>query len=240
MSGGYYATTPDENGVMVTSHHANPHTWGPALSGQEMMAMVTGWEYERRDWHVQGSQVIRKHLIPRSQLFSPAASGCLVALADLCEARATRAIKANGDTSVLFAANWKHRGEAHRDLHYQWTGQTIFYMREPEIGLPDEELAALAQEYKDELDRAQEEALAESEASSVSQDKTLVALVHEAGFGVVDAGCGRGLQRKLSNDINKSWQPMASRSKTWNTGHTISDMGMDRQMPHIGLYKSLG
>lgn len=27
MSNGYYATTPEEHAVMVTTYHTNPHTW---------------------------------------------------------------------------------------------------------------------------------------------------------------------------------------------------------------------
>lgn len=242
MSNGYYADTPNEHGVMETSHFDNPHTWGRRLSGQEMMAAVAGWEYVRRDyWHVQGCQVIREHIIPRRQLFTPAASGCPVALEDLCEARTTRAIRSDGDTRVMFAPNWKHRGEAHRDLHYDWTGQTIFYLREPEINLPDEELAALAQEYKDELEKAQEEALKSPDWSSESEtEETLVALVHSAGNGVVDTGCGRGLvgeeTLRRREDLLKchEHQRLGTPSTPlqvwqWGGGHVTSD----RADPHL-------
>ena len=193
---GYTVQETLEDGTTLTRHYPPPsQEYGRPLTGQEMQALVTGWEYSPRDfWHVQGNRVIREHLLPRRQLFTPAASGCPVPLGELCETRTTRAVKNNGETSVLFSHNWKHRGEAHRKLDFEWSGQTIFYLREAEIGPTDEELAQLAISYKDELDLAQEELLRTPEDSTESEeDETLVALVHSPGHGVVDTGCGRGL-----------------------------------------------
>lgn len=52
----------------------------------------------------------------------------------------------------------------------------------------------MAQECKNELDKAQEEALESPGWPSESEsENTMVALVRGAGFGVVDTGCGRGL-----------------------------------------------
>ena len=193
---GYTETETFADGAVITRHHPPPALeHGRPLTGQEMHALVAGWEYRPRDfWHVQGNRVIREHLLPRRQLFTPAASGCPIPIEDLCETRTTKAIKNNGETSVLFAHNWKHRGEAHRKLDFEWSGQTIFYMREAEIGPTDEELVQMAISYKDELDLAQEEMLqspADSEESE--EEESLVALVHSPGHGVVDTGCGRGL-----------------------------------------------
>ncbi|CAK9106407.1 unnamed protein product, partial [Durusdinium trenchii] len=193
---GYTVQETLEDGTTLTRHYPPPsQEYGRPLTGQEMQALVTGWEYSPRDfWHVQGNRVIREHLLPRRQLFTPAASGCPVPLGELCETRTTRAVKNNGETSVLFSHNWKHRGEAHRKLDFEWSGQTIFYLREAEIGPTDEELAQLVISYKDELDLAQEELLRTPEDSTESEeDETLVALVHSPGHGVVDTGCGRGL-----------------------------------------------
>ncbi|CAK9010135.1 unnamed protein product, partial [Durusdinium trenchii] len=99
---------------------------------------------------------------------------------------------------------WHEEKRTNKDIGVEWTGRTVFYMKDLPFTPIDEEIDMLAQAYKDELDTAQDEALKESgsedsmmeetdEEAEYLEGETVVALVHAAGHGVVDTGCGRGL-----------------------------------------------
>ena len=196
--------TVDENEDGELEQNYNPPI-GPELYGHEMQALVAGWSHVPRDfWYTRGSEVIREHVLPRTRLFTPAASNCPVPLQELCDSRSTHLFKEDGSQAVHFSHNWKARGEAHKDIGVEWTGRTVFYMKDLPFTPIDEEIDMLAQAYKDELDIAQDEALKESgsedsmmeetdEEAEYLDGETIVALVHAAGHGVVDTRCGRGL-----------------------------------------------
>lgn len=94
--------------------------------------------------------------------------------------------------------------------------------QEPEPSLP---------EYRDEFERAQEEALAEPQDSeSETEEETLVALVRSAGYGVVDTVCGRGLTLQRHEELLKGPQGQRSGASTsplqaWTRciGHFVQD-----------------
>ncbi|CAK9013225.1 unnamed protein product [Durusdinium trenchii] len=196
--------TLDENEDGELEQNYNPPI-GPEMYGHEMQALVEGWSHVPRDfWYTRGAEVIREHVLPRTRLFTPAASNCPVPLHELCDSRSTHLLKEDGSHAVHFSHNWKARGEAHKDVGVEWTGRTVFYMKDLPFTPIDEEIDMLAQAYRDELDIAQEEALKESgsedsmmeetdEEAEYLDGETVVALVHAAGHGVVDTGCGRGL-----------------------------------------------
>ena len=199
-----YHWTVDENEEGELEQNYNPPI-GPEMYGHEMQALVAGWSHVPGDfWYTRGSEVIREHVLPRTRLFTPAASNCPVPLHELCDSRSTHLFKEDGSQAVHFSHNWKARGEAHKDIGVEWTGRTVFYMKDLPFTPIDEEIDMLAQAYKDELDTAQDEALKESgsedsmmeetdEEAEYLEGETVVALVHAAGHGVVDTGCGRGL-----------------------------------------------
>eukprot|EP00913_Durusdinium_trenchii_P028931 g27126.t1 len=199
-----YHWTVDENEDGELEQNYNPPI-GPELYGHEMQALVAGWSHVPGDfWYTRGSEVIREHVLPRTRLFTPAASNCPVPLQELCDSRSTHLFKEDGSQAVHFSHNWKARGEAHKDIGVEWTGRTVFYMKDLPFTPIDEEIDMLAQAYKDELDTAQDEALKESgsedsmmeetdEEAEYLDGETIVALVHAAGHGVVDTRCGRGL-----------------------------------------------
>ena len=160
----------------------------------DIAVLIGEWDNQTRDsWSVEGNEVIRHHALPRTTLFSPARSHCPVPVDELSAARKTIMQKADLTEVEHFSPNWKTRLEAHKTMPFEWTGKTVFYKLACH-GLPDDE------SMDKEIDDIAEVFLAEwndqvweEPDSDDDAEETTVALVHEAGFGVVDTGCGRGI-----------------------------------------------
>ena len=100
------------------------------VTEHEIDVMVHEWADRRKDfWKTKNEQVIRVHVLPRRNLFTPMRTQCPVSVEELSTARLTK-VKPTQDgrsATEVFTANWKHSGECHRDLGYEWTGETVFY-----------------------------------------------------------------------------------------------------------------
>ena len=179
------------------------------------------WRDKPRDsWRCHGNQIVREHVLPRTTLFTPASSGCPVPVNELSIARTTRTVREDGTHTEVFSPNWKAKFEAHRDLEYEWTGQTIFYR--------------LSNHEVDEEDPA------ESSDEEQQTDESVVALVHEAGFGVVDTGCGRGIVGEETLDKHRGRllrhgfdiEELAAKPHTFRYGNGSVDVSKRRvQVP---------
>ena len=81
-------------------------------------------------WEVHPDRVVRVHYKARKLLFSPVNQGCPVPLDELKSTRITEVIYGAEmrDHTLLDSLkdDWRSP-EAHRELHAQWTGETIFY-----------------------------------------------------------------------------------------------------------------
>ena len=109
----------------------------------EVTEVMQSWEKQQRDyWREDGDMVIREHVVPRRTMFSPFRTQCPVPLEELLTARTTR-IQKGQKSEEKFTPNWKHHGECHRDLGYEWTGQTVFYRlkkHHEELDLEEEDM----------------------------------------------------------------------------------------------------
>ena len=164
----------------------------------EVTAIVEGWAGRPKDyWKEEGTSVIRYHVVPRSSMFSPNRSGCPVPLSSLSPARLTTMTDMGGETEEQFTPNWKNALEAHRQTQYLWTGRTVFYKLEnhqdvDEEDVPVENATVLEQNVMENHDVMVLEEASDDEDESKT-DEVVCNLVHAAGYGVVDTGCGRGL-----------------------------------------------
>ena len=114
-------------------------------------------------------------------------------LQDLLDVRVTRTIQEDGTTTTIRTTNWQQRGQAHAGQDYQWTGQSIFFLRDHEE--MDPSFSRQSRSMQTELDQENDDVLVGEETESESEEpaETLAVLVHGTGFGVLDTGCGRGL-----------------------------------------------
>ena len=166
----------------------------PPLSGHQMESLVRGWEYVPRDyWHCTGSRIVREHVLPRRALFSPGASGCPIPLEDLSNVRVTRTVQEDGTTTTIRTINWRQKGQAHTNLDYEWTGETIFFLRDDQSMDPSFKTQRKGCQTEDLVGDMALKGVVEAESEDEDDGETLAALVHDAGYGVVDTGCGRGL-----------------------------------------------
>ena len=127
----------------------------------------------------------------------PKDHGCPVSLSLLGPARRTIMTDMGGETEEQFTPNWKNALESHRQTQYLWTGKTIFYKLENHQDLdaedvPEEQDAVLTQ---NDIEKGEVLILEETsdDEDETKQDEVACNLVHAAGYGVVDTGCGRGL-----------------------------------------------
>lgn len=110
---------------------------------EEITEVMQSWDQKQRDyWRQEGDMVIREHVVPRQTMFSPFRTQCPVPLEELLTARTTR-IQKGHQSEERFTPNWKHHGECHRDLGFEWTGQTVFYRlkkQHEEMDLEEEDI----------------------------------------------------------------------------------------------------
>lgn len=189
---------------------------------QEAEAVMESWADKTKDsWQVEGDQVIRHHVVPRSSMFSPARARCPIPVAELSSARLTVMVRPDGTVEEQYTPNWKNGLEAHRDTVDTWTGRSVFYrMVSHADGQDDEEawIADVAAAFYEELEAHDQDnsgvvskadvldpnKASENDPGSLFQEpssdeeeqspsESQCALVHDAGFGIIDTGCGRGI-----------------------------------------------
>lgn len=164
------------------------------LVDEEVTAIVEGWAGRPKDyWKEEGTSVIRYHVVPRSSMFSPNRSGCPVPLSSLSPARLTTMTDMGGETEE----NWKNALDAHRQTQYLWTGRTVFYKLENHQDVDEEDVPVEDATVLEQNDLENHEVMILEETSDDEDesktDEVACNLVHAAGYGVVDTGCGRGL-----------------------------------------------
>ena len=165
---------------------------------EEVTAIVEGWAGRPKDhWKEEGTSVVRYHVVPRSSMFSPIRTGCPVSLSSLSPARLTIMTDMGGETEEQFTPNWKNALEAHRQNQYLWTGRTVFYKLENHMDLDEENVIEEPETDLPENDMGKSEVMVMEDPSDsedeAKEDEVVCNLVHAAGYGVVDTGCGRGL-----------------------------------------------
>eukprot|EP00438_Fugacium_kawagutii_P025213 Skav222622 [mRNA] locus=scaffold4205:86469:93548:+ [translate_table: standard] len=175
-------------------------------------SLVREWEQQPRDyWKVEQDRVIRVHVLPRFNLYAPLGNSCPVPLTDLSSARKTTILRPDGTQEEVFSPNWRNKLEAHRDAPPgPWTGQTEFFKmvcHGEDADAEDDQVESLIAAFYAEHAHQEDDGVPvpEQDCNNVflneepeSDDEedgpdTLVSLVHDAGLGVVDTGCGRGL-----------------------------------------------
>ena len=202
----------------------------------EVTAIVEGWADRPKDyWKEEGSKVIRHHVVPRSSMFSPSRSGCPVPLSLLSPARLTEMTDMGGETEEQFTPNWKNALETHRQNQYLWTGRTIFYKLENHQDLDEEDVIDENATIPEKNDMKSDDVMVLEETSDdedeTKTDEVACNLVHAAGFGVVDTGCGRGLvgeetlarhQQEL-NKLGKKIKELPAKMHTFRYGNGSAD-----------------
>jgi len=157
----------------------------------EVLAILDGWKSRPRDfWRCQGQEVVREHVVPRGQMFCPRWSGCPVPFEQLQMKRKTIMFNEDGTKKVLTEELTGDPLQHRRPTHQEWTGQTIFYKKDrPEDKDEVDEICACFHALSQEAAENFEEPLSDAEVEMESSCH----LMHDAGFGVVDTGCGRGV-----------------------------------------------
>ena len=202
----------------------------------EVTAIVEGWAGRPKDhWKEEGTSVVRYHVVPRSSMFSPSRTGCPVPLTSLSPARMTVMTDMGGETEEQFTPNWKNALETHRQTQYLWTGKTIFYKLENHQDMDEENVPEEQKNLLFENDMMTNEVLVLEETSEDEDesktDEVVCNLVHAAGYGVVDTGCGRGLvgeetllrhQRELEK-FGKQIKELPAKAHTFRYGNGSAD-----------------
>ena len=97
------------------------------------------WVYCEKD-----QQVIRKHVVPRVEAFTPCSEGCPVEVQRLENHRETRA---KGLPAIV--DNWRDAQAAHRSVSEEpWTGETVFRVRQEISAKPPEDVASEVPEHE--------------------------------------------------------------------------------------------
>lgn len=176
--------------------YVNMVTEGSTEVDDEVVRLMQSWTNRPRDfWRVEEDKVIREHVVPRAQSFCVRWTGCPVDGAELYDDRTTVMYFADGHKEEVKDKIYADPCEARRKTAEEWTGQTIFYRR-PKTPAPDveEEVDQIAEAFVNAtLDIAATFEEPPSNEEVEMEEETSCHLVHPAGFGVVDTGCGRGV-----------------------------------------------
>ena len=158
---------------------------------QEFREIVDAWKDRPKDfWRTEGKKLIREHVVPRTNLFNPRWSEGNIKTAQLSTRRKTIMIEDCGKRKVV-EGNWTKTAEAHLPT-CTWTGRSVFYLEDYEPdGLSDEE--PVRDLHVKEEDQQCEPIVEPGTDDEDDSDETACHLLHPAGFGVVDTGCGRGI-----------------------------------------------
>ena len=169
------------------------------MDESEVQSVISVWQGRPKDfWQSHGNKVIRHHVLPRTQMFDARWSGCPVKYGQLKDRRTTYMRFMSGEEKVVEDNSVFVMSEAGRRTADEWIGRTIFYMKDDEESPPDDWetneivqafLAATVQQRP----WAGEEAVEEEPDSSDEEKESPCQLMHPAGWGVVDTGCGRGV-----------------------------------------------
>ena len=96
-------------------------------------------------WKVQGQDVVRVHVVPRNQLFTPSKTQCPVPISQLDEHRTTVMCQLeNQQPDSTVQDVWKSK-QAHAQQDSMWTGRTIFKILPPPVSTPEGPEVALCQ-----------------------------------------------------------------------------------------------
>lgn len=159
----------------------------------EVMLILQSWDQRPRDyWWCDGDKVIREHVVPRSSMFCVRWTGCPVPLRDIYDDRTTVMFCSDGSRKEIHDKLVTDPCEARRFTAEEWTGQTIFYKRPTGPEEVEEEVKDISDAFAVAVDEATE-AFEEPPSDDEPGEETSCHLVHPAGFGVVDTGCGRGV-----------------------------------------------
>ena len=75
---------------------------------------------------IEGEEIVRVHMNPRTALFTPSSAQCPVEIAELSVRRRTQVEFVDG-RKELIGDDWTVREDAHGALDAKWTGETIFH-----------------------------------------------------------------------------------------------------------------
>ena len=96
-------------------------------------------------WEVHGHEVIRYHVLPRRELFTPSKAQCPVPVSQLDSRRTTVFAASHADASETEMSDvWKSR-QGHAAQNREWTGRTVFRILPPPACLPEGSEVALCQ-----------------------------------------------------------------------------------------------
>ena len=161
--------------------------------------VVSIWNGCPKDfWQSRGKKVIRHHVLPRTQMFNARWTGCPVRYDQLQDRRTTHMQLMTGEEKVVEDDYTFLMEESSRRTAEEWIGKTVFYLKDEEDEAPDDwetneivqafVAATKSQQVWQSMDEEVEPASSDEE-----QEETPCQLLHPAGWGVVDTGCGRGV-----------------------------------------------
>ena len=165
----------------------------------EVHEVVNVWKGRPKDfWQSRGSKVIRHHVVPRTQMFNARWTGCPVRYDHLSERRTTYMQFMDGEEKVVEDNTTFLMEESSRRTAREWIGKTVFYLQSEEEAVPDdwetnEIVQAFVAATADQHHWQTAEDEVNQESSDDEQEETACQLLHPAGWGVVDTGCGRGV-----------------------------------------------
>ncbi len=199
MSGSSSSTgTTKASYVMMVRDESIGKNGSTEEAEDEVCSVSSAWKGCPKDfWQSCGNRVIRHHVLPRSQMFSARWTGCPVKYNQLKDRRTTMRKFMSGKEDVTEDDYVFHLDKAMQRTSEEWVGRTIFYLKDGEEEAPDDWetneivqafVAATAQQYQP-IPMDIEEPASEDEV----EGETACQLLHPAGWGVVDTGCGRGV-----------------------------------------------
>ena len=86
-------------------------------------------------WKIEGEELVRVHVKPRTALFTPISAQCPLEVAELSVRRRTQVEFVNGKKELI-GDDWTVRENANRALDAKWTGATIFHRDTSENNRP--------------------------------------------------------------------------------------------------------
>ena len=77
-------------------------------------------------WNISGNEIIRNHVTPRVELFTPSGTQCPVPAEQLSSIRKVNMTRVHGKGKESLTDDWANKEEAHRKTPSSWIGETIF------------------------------------------------------------------------------------------------------------------
>lgn len=193
--------TTKTNFVMMVKDEPIADEQGDGDEEDEVCSVISTWKGCPKDfWQMRGKKVIRHHVLPRTQMFSARWTGCPVRYDRLKDHRTTFLRFLSGKEQVIEDDYVFHLERASGRTAEEWVGTTTFYLQDDEEDAPDDwETNEIVQAFVEAAapQRGQDQLLNLEELEPISEDEgeaeTACQLLHPAGWGVVDTGCGRGV-----------------------------------------------